>query len=201
MIGVTIHRSLRIPSAHVRVRDGVTVTTVERTLADLGAVVGQSVVRAAAEAATVQRLTTVERLFALVDDHARRGRTGIGALRAVLEDWVLSERPPDSPLEIAFIRLVRRFRLPEPCFQCQVVDGNGRFVARIDAGWPDVRLAVEVDGFSTHGSPSAMQKDLARQNRLVALGWTVLRFTWHDVVRRPRSVGAQIAEVLAVLGT
>jgi very-short-patch-repair endonuclease len=41
-----------------------------------------------------------------------------------------------------------------------------------------------------------MQADLDRQNALVREGWTVLRFTWADVVRRPAPVAALITEAL-----
>jgi very-short-patch-repair endonuclease len=41
-----------------------------------------------------------------------------------------------------------------------------------------------------------MSADLARQNRLVTLGWTVLRFTWEQVVRRPGDVAATLRSVL-----
>ena len=54
----------------------------------------------------------------------------------------------------------------------------GRFIARVDAALAELRLAIEVDGFEHHSSPDAFQRDRTRQNRLVALGWTVLRFTW-----------------------
>jgi len=198
LAGVTVHRSHRLPDHHIMSHDGLRITTVERTIGDLGAVVHRTIVRAAAETAVVRRLTTVERLFRHVDEHARRGRTGIGALRAVLEDWMLSERPPDSEIEIAFMRLVRAADLPPAHHQYDVHDHSGRFVGRADAAWPDQRVIVEIDGFSAHGTPSAMQRDLVRQNQLVLAGWTVVRFTWHDIVRRPGWVAKQIADALAM---
>lgn len=39
------------------------------------------------------------------------------------------------------------------------------------------KVVIEVDGWAFHVSPAAFQRDRARQNRLVAAGWTVLRFT------------------------
>jgi very-short-patch-repair endonuclease len=197
--GVQLHRSLRLPDAHRRLHDDVWVTSVDRTLADLGAVVRPAFVRSAVESAVVARMTTVPRLFAFVDEHARRGRNGIGALRLTLEDWMLSERPPDSKLEVAFERVVRRASMPTPEYQYWVGEKPKRY--RVDAAWPEVKLAVEVDGFEAHGTRRAFQRDLDRQNVLVLGGWTVLRFTWNDVVRRPGHVAQQIAEALAVLGT
>ena len=60
--------------------------------------------------------------------------------------------------------------------------------------YAELRLAIEVDGFEHHSSPDAFQRDRTRQNRLVALGWTVLRFTWEDVVKRPAMVAQTIRD-------
>jgi very-short-patch-repair endonuclease len=38
-------------------------------------------------------------------------------------------------------------------------------------------LVIEVDGWAYHRTPDRFQRDRERQNRLVAAGWTVLRFT------------------------
>jgi very-short-patch-repair endonuclease len=195
--GVTVHRTYRLPDAHRRVVDGLPVTSVDRTLADLGAVVRPDVVQAAVETAVVRRLTTVDRLWELIDDHGRKGRNGIGALRLALEEWMLSERPPDSVLEIAFARLVKREGLPEPDYQRWVEVGGRRY--RIDAAWPDQMLAVEVDGWETRKTYRAFQSDTDRQNAITLAGWQFIRFTWTDVVRRPAYVARQIAEALGLL--
>jgi hypothetical protein len=186
--GVVTHRSLHLPSGHCSVIDGVPVTTVERTLADLGAVVHGSVVARSVQDAVVRKRTTVRDLYGLVDDHARRGRSGMGALRAALDDWVLSDRPPESPLELMFARLVERGGLPMPVLQHEIRDEEGLLLARVDAAWPERRLAVEVDGLAHHGTAVALQRDLRRQNAVILAGWTMLRFTWNDVVRYPSNV-------------
>lgn len=94
--------------------------------------------------------------------------------------------------------LFRRHRLPRPIYQ-YVVRVDGRFVARVDFAYPEVRLALEVDGHDNHRTPSDFRRDLNRQNLLVAAGWTVLRFTWSDVVQRPAEVAATIRRQLARL--
>lgn len=199
LAGVSVHRSLRLQEGHVRRVDGQRITSVERTLADLGAVVRSSVVASAMEQAVIDRLTTVERLFRFVDDHGRRGRTGIGALRAALEGWILGDRPPDSKLEIVLARVVRRGGLPIPQYQLKIYDGT-TFIARPDAVWPAVKVVVEADGHHAHASAAALQHDHRRQNALVLRGWTVLRFTWTDLVRRVDRVAAEIAAVLSARG-
>ena len=45
-------------------------------------------------------------------------------------------------------------------------------------------------------TPERFQRDRSRQNRLVAAGWTVLRFTWRDLVERPGYVVRTIRDVI-----
>jgi very-short-patch-repair endonuclease len=71
--------------------------------------------------------------------------------------------------------------------------------AKVDFAYPELRLAIEVDGYESHGTPRAMTADHERQRRLVAAGWTVIRFTWQDVVRRPSRVAADLRDVWAAI--
>lgn len=48
---------------------------------------------------------------------------------------------------------------------------------RLDLAFPRVRLAVECDGKAYHSTPAQLASDQRRSDYLVALGWTVLRFT------------------------
>lgn len=79
-----------------------------------------------------------------------------------------------------------------------LVDGVVR--ARIDVAFPDLRIAIEVDGFAYHSDRERFQRDRSRQNLLVGLGWTVLRFTWSDLHDRADHVLAVIAAEIAKSG-
>lgn len=74
---------------------------------------------------------------------------------------------------------------------------GGELVAVIDVGLPEHRVAIEVDGWAYHSDVERFQRDRTRQNRLVAGGWTVLRFTWADLVERPGYVIATIRRQIA----
>jgi very-short-patch-repair endonuclease len=93
-------------------------------------------------------------------------------------------------------RLLRDGGLPPAQFQFVVCTPDGRFLAEVDFAYPELLLAIEVDGYDTHGSPRAMAKDFVRQNGLVPFRWHVLRFTWYQVVRQPRAVAATITQTL-----
>lgn len=66
----------------------------------------------------------------------------------------------------------------------------------VDLAFPAARAAVEVDGWAWRHDVGRFGADRAKQNALVLEGWTVLRFTWHDLVRRPDRVLADIAGAL-----
>lgn len=59
------------------------------------------------------------------------------------------------------------------------------FFARPDLVDVERRLVLEADSHAWHSSRSALRRDCRRYNGLVLLGWTVLRFTWEDVMAYP----------------
>lgn len=192
---VTVHRSTDLRGEHVTRRAGVPTTNPMRTVVDLGAVCPRAVVVDAVERGLVVRLFTIVALEAMVFDVAQRGRNGVGVLRRVLDDRALKAARPDGLLEPRMARLFRRFDLPPYAFQHRVFDADGE-IGRIDFALVMHRIAIEVDGFEAHGTPEAMADDFVRQNRLIAAGWIVLRFTWNQVVRQPRKVAEAIRAVL-----
>jgi len=198
--GVVVHRSSDLEQAAVSRRRGIAVTNPMRTLVDLGSVLGAAAVEDALDRALEQRLVTVAGVETSLAALARRGRSGAGVLRAVLDGRALGRDRPDSLLEPRMANVLRAHGLPRPTFQHRVCDG-GRLIGKVDFAYPDLRIALEVDGFGSHSSPRALQADLERQNRLVASGWTVLRFTWADVVRRPDKVADTVRHVLGSLVT
>lgn len=174
-------------------RRGVPVTNPMRTIVDLGAEIDKFQVEDALDRALVARLCTVAAVEWELARVARPGRRGAGVLHKVLDRRALGDARPDGLLEPRFARLVRRYGLPEPLFQYAI----GPY--RLDFAWPPVMLAAEVDGYEHHGTRSAFQRDRDRQNALVALGWTLLRFTWEDVVRRPAQVARTIDRAHAAI--
>ncbi|MGQ0773007.1 MAG: DUF559 domain-containing protein, partial [Pseudonocardiales bacterium] len=61
---------------------------------------------------------------------------------------------------------------------------------------PTLKLIIEVDGYRTHGTWVAFQDDRTRQNVLVAHGYTILRYTAHDVRTRLESILDEIATMV-----
>ena len=67
----------------------------------------------------------------------------------------------------------------------------------LDLAFPQQRVAIEVDGWAWHSDVSRFRNDRRRQNGLVVAGWTVLRFTWHDLTQRREQVLAEIQAMIA----
>lgn len=195
---VTVHRSTDLRPSYRTRRDAIPVTNPLRTMVDLGAVLGPEQVEDALERGLVAKLFSVAAVEWALNDLARCGRSGCGVIRAVLDERALGRKPPDGVLEPRMARLLRDYALPPAVFQHPVVEPE-EFVGRIDFAYPDLLLAIEVDGYENHSTRRKLQSDLDRQNALVALGWKPLRFTWRDVVRRPARVASRIRGVLCTL--
>jgi very-short-patch-repair endonuclease len=101
-----------------------------------------------------------------------------------------------SELEaLGVLHVFRDRSLPPSVGQYRVELPHG--VVRLDRAWPEVKLAVELDGARHHTSPEDRRRDLARDAALAALGWVVLRFTYADVRRDADAVRRRIVEVYA----
>jgi very-short-patch-repair endonuclease len=171
------------------------VTSPTQTLLDLGAVVPIERVAAALDSALLQGLTSMQYLSKYLDRFGKRGRSGTGVLRRLLIERENDART-ESELERVFHRnVVKPGALPRPLFQHQIFDGE-TFITRRDFVYLHELVAIEVDGWRFHAGMKAWQRDLETDNRLIALGWVVLRFTWEDVCRRPHTVIRRIREVL-----
>jgi very-short-patch-repair endonuclease len=66
---------------------------------------------------------------------------------------------------------------------------------KIDFLWRAERLAVETDGWGSHGTRQAFENDRRRDRNLSMAGWTVVRFTWRDVEREPDEVAEALARL------
>lgn len=80
----------------------------------------------------------------------------------------------------------------------QVVLSSEHYWACPDLVDRDRRLVVECESFEWHGNRAGFLKDVRRYTLLTAGGWTVLRFTWDDVMLRPEWVRAVLIRTLGV---
>lgn len=92
--------------------------------------------------------------------------------------------------------LLARSRLPMPLFNPMVFAGE-EFLAKPDAWWAELGVAVEVDSREWHMSPEDHANTLARGRRMSKHQIIVLRFTPKQIRSQPSEVLADIRDALA----
>jgi hypothetical protein len=78
-----------------------------------------------------------------------------------------------------------------PLFNPMVYAGD-HFIARPDAWWPELGLAIEVDSREWHLSPEDHAETLVRGRRMAIYQLNVLRFTPKQIRTEPAQVVAEI---------
>jgi very-short-patch-repair endonuclease len=183
-----VHRAAALASRDRLVHEGVPVTSVARTLLDLGAV------------ATARELTGA------VDRAHRRGHLDLGALDALLSRHghtiagnrlrralVLYRKPvfDRARSELLLLEALEREELPLPKFNLWVERWE------IDAYWEAERFAVEVDGWEAHGTRQAFEDDRLRLEELKLAGIDGIRISARRIETHPKQVAQRIGRFLA----
>src|SRR5262249_38928443 len=102
---------------------------------------------------------------------------------------------PESGLELEYLAIVRRARLPVPRLQVEIGDEQG-FIARVDSVWDRQLVIGEVDSDRYHTAPLDVDRDELRDKRLRALGYDVARFSEQQIRNRPEYVARTLREKL-----
>ncbi|MGH8973516.1 MAG: endonuclease domain-containing protein [Acidimicrobiia bacterium] len=170
--------------------EGIPATSSARTLVDCAGLLDYDAFCELLDTALIRRLATPGEVRVAADRAARApGRKSLPRIEQALEVWSTGRRP-ESPPEMKLVRLIVNWGFPAPKRQHPIFDERGRFVARVDLAVPAWKVVLEYDGQEFHG-PRRRQADAARQARIEALGWTVLRVTKHDL-RRPARLRARL---------
>ncbi|MGY2064523.1 DUF559 domain-containing protein [Blastococcus sp. SYSU DS0619] len=186
-----VHRRLRFDpeSAQCVQRRDLLITTLPRTVIDSWPLLPTVERRPLALDLSNRGLVTARHLDeALAERPNVAGRRGLRQTIDLIADGCRSELEAHGVLNV-----FRHRSLPSSVGQYQIQLPAGRI--RLDRAWPEVKLAVELDGAQHHTSPADRRKDLARDRELAALGWVVLRFTYADVLRDPDGVRAKVLAV------
>jgi very-short-patch-repair endonuclease len=144
--------------------------------------------------ALAMRVATCEELWRVWGDLVSPGRRGVRLLRALLAERLPGYVPPASELEAIFRQVVRAAGIEDPVRQLDV--GGEDWIGRIDFTFRRQRVLVEVDGRLGHVGVLDRKRHAERDKALEAAGWTVLHFTWEDLVSRPRWVISELRREL-----
>jgi hypothetical protein len=194
--GLVVHESKLIGDGDVEIVDGIPTASVEQTLLGLAAVVDDTVVEQAIDRSLHLKLTTPEALHRFVQRKGKRGRNGVGVLRALLLGIDPHAGRSESVMETKLKQLLRRSNLPTPEFQYEIWH-DGRFIARVDAAYPQHRIAIEYDSYEFHSGRAAIDRDSERRARLARIDWETITFTAASL---RSGGGAQIEALRTKLG-
>jgi predicted transcriptional regulator of viral defense system len=189
---IRVHGRRALNARDVTTVDGIPVTTVARTLVDLGEVVAADALRKALGEAERQRTLDVKGIEEAIGRLRGRRGASVARVRAALADLAAHGATlTRSHLEDQFLSLLEAHDLPRPATNAYVAGYE------FDAVWHADKLAVELDGWDGHKTRHAFQHDRTKGNAIQAAGYALLRFTHADVMRRPHEVAADVAKQLS----
>jgi len=180
--GCELHTSLLQPSEVVAL-DGVRVTSLARTVADLARTLPLDQAVAAGDAALRRGLPLAD-VIGVLD--GCRGWPGVGRARRAA--GLLDGRSESAGESASRVRM-HEAGLPAPVPQYEVYDGLGHLVGRADFGWEEQRVLGEFDGRVKYGRLLRSGRDVEeivyreklREDALRDLGWRMARWTWPDL--------------------
>jgi hypothetical protein len=184
---VRIHRSETLLDLDRALECGIPVTSVARTALDVAGLIRFRSLRR-----LLRRAEELE-VFDLPDFHSvlARNKGHRGALP--LQRAIAIYEPPRltrSELEREFLTLVELAGLPEPV-TAFVVAGY-----ELDVYWPELRFAVELDVYATHGAHEPFEEDRRRDEDLKLAGIELTRVTGYRFECEPRRVMERITRLL-----
>lgn len=187
--GVRLHRS-KLAEDECTMEARIPVTSVPRTLLDLAEVLDEDELRRVFEEADRLKLLPMPQLERICAEAGRR--KGLPALRRL----IAAAREPvttRSPLEDRFAEFCRELLvdLPAPLTNVSVLGHE------VDAYWPPCRLAVEMDSWEFHGHRAAFERDRARDAKLQAAGYRVIRLTHRQLETEAPRITTQLRKLLS----
>jgi very-short-patch-repair endonuclease len=168
--GIRVHRSTTLTPAATTRRLGIPVTSVTRTIHDLRR------------------------------SRPSRGGTNPEQLRRALRQAAILGLPVGmdvetkrtrSDLELFFLEICRRHRLPTPDVNVDVAD------IEVDFLWRRRRLVVETDSYRYHRGKIAFENDRQRDLELRSVGFDVLGLSETQIDEEPDRVAAAVRRLLA----
>jgi very-short-patch-repair endonuclease len=187
--GVRIHRSRAIDPRDVTVLKGVPIATPALALLEIAKDLSFDVFERAFDDALTGKVMSLTGAQQTLARH--QGSRGAGRFALLAH--------PDHELEITRSRaeqLMKRLARRGGLAGWRLNWRRGRIFP--DMMFDGEKVIVEVDGFRTHGTRTAFESDRARDAKLAAEGWIVLRFTWRQLTEQPELVLVRLAQTLAL---
>lgn len=191
-----MHRHALIASEQTEV-EGLPVTTLVRTVADLLLSIPRDPAAVAVESLIFERRLTLDEVADL--PLLVRGRHGV---RRAIPTLQSIRAGAESPLETLSRLRFSDLGLEASVIQPVIVGPQGEFLGRGDLGFGGMPPVVigEADGAAVHEGRQMRAHDARREERLRLAGHEVVRWTWDELVSDAPSIVARIRAFAAKHG-
>jgi predicted transcriptional regulator of viral defense system len=192
--GIDVHRSRTLTAADVTIVGGIPCTTIARTVLDIAEVILPRQLERVFEQAEQEEVLDFRALEEQIERNSTR--VGAGRIRAMMNKYQASIGVTFSELERNFKAMIRPAGIPMPVVNHFIVLPDGEPAIRADFYWPEHRAVVETDGWRTHRTWWAFQRDRRNDQRLIFAGYPVTRLTYEQIHTEPDRLVALIRKML-----
>jgi Transcriptional regulator, AbiEi antitoxin len=187
LAGANLHRAT-LPARDVTSCCGVEVTSVARTIVDLGRSLSTAAAVVALDAALHRHLAPRDELNAVL----LRCWNWPGIRRA-MRVIALADARSESPLESVSRLVIGWLGLPTPMLQPSIYGSDGTFIGRADFYWDEFGVVGEADGAGKYAlSATSLLAEKQRQECFEDVGVVVVRWGWSAPTRRPSELRTRL---------
>jgi very-short-patch-repair endonuclease len=184
---VRIHRSRTLIDDDRALEEGIPVTSVARTALDLAAIIRfRNLRRLIRRSEELSVFDLADFRSILTRNQGHRGAAPLSRALAIYEPPRLTR----SEFEREFA--VRAKQMGLPVFATNFNEGG----YELDVYWPELRFAVELDVYETHGGHESFEEDRRRDEDLKLAGIELSRVTGPRFEGEPRQVMKRVARLL-----
>jgi hypothetical protein len=186
--GILVHHAPGLNPKDCTMRERLPTTALPRTLLDMASTRPERWVERTVERADRRGILDLTAIDSMLARNPRaRGSTRLRNVLDLYREPIFAR----AITERRFLALTRNAGLPRPAINT--------FVAgfEIDAYWERERFAVELDGWDTHRTRAAFERDPVRLEELKIAGIDAIRLTARRIEREPGRVAARLDLLLA----
>ena len=194
--GLKVHRVERLHRHEIGQLGCIRLTTPTRTLLDLSRCTDEETYEIAFHDCLYRKLASLPRLKLAGGSHFAHTRKGKRRFETLLDLYNDCPEPPESPLEVRVLRLLRKDKFPPPERQVPVTAPDGT-TYRIDLAYPSAMVAIEIDSYRWHSDRISWGVDRKKLAVLRSLGWDALVVTFEDAVTSPNLFLSNLHAALA----
>jgi hypothetical protein len=175
MPGVALHRSRTVGEQDIVSRNGISITSFERTLSDCTTLLSEPQLGHVLDNGLRRGVASLVRLHECSERNESGPGRHMSVIRSLLAMRGIGFDPGGSRSELQLLDVFRRSGLPMPVQQYRVRIDSTTY--RPDFAWPEKMVFAEYYGLPFHTGASAVTADSERLTALSAAGWLPLIFT------------------------